>query len=93
MDNSRTTGENYTKLVWIVSKVGAFPIPKTTILPGVITPKTLANLANSGMGPKFLKSGNRCIYLTADVLEWLEKRGKLVSTEEQQWPETNLSAA
>jgi hypothetical protein len=56
------------------------------ILPGVITPKTLANLANSGMGPKFLKSGNRCIYLTVDVLEWLERRGKLISTEEQQWP-------
>jgi hypothetical protein len=63
------------------------------ILPGVIAPKTLANLANSGMGPKFLKSGNRCIYLTADVLEWLEKRGKFISTDEQQWPETNRPAA
>jgi len=54
-------------------------------LPGVISSKTLANLANRGLGPKFFKNGRLVIYRTADLVEWIAGRSKAVSTADQAW--------
>ncbi len=55
------------------------------LFPGVISPKSLANLANKGKGPKFLKNGRLAVYMTADFVDWLKDRAKPVSTSDQKW--------
>jgi hypothetical protein len=55
------------------------------LFPGIISSKTLANLANRGLGPRYLKSQGRAVYRTEDFLVWLENRSKQVSTNEQTW--------
>ena len=55
------------------------------LFPGVISPKTLANMAHKGEGPKFVRNGRLAVYLTADFLDWLKARSKPVSTEDQKW--------
>lgn len=57
------------------------------LFPGVISEKTLANLANQGIGPRYFKNGRLCIYRTADFVEWLQARAKTVSTADQTWDE------
>lgn len=61
-------------------------------LPGVISPKTLANLANKGLGPRFFKSGRHALYRTADLLRWLEDRAEPYSTAEQAWDEDDRAS-
>lgn len=56
-------------------------------LPDVIAPKTLANLAAKGQGPRFIKCGRIALYKTSDLLAWLEKRSHPISTSEQSWDE------
>jgi len=58
-----------------------------SLLPGIISSKTLANLANRGEGPRYTKMDRHCVYDRDDFLEWLQSRGKLVSTREQGWAE------
>lgn len=41
--------------------------------------KTLAMMRSDGTGPKFIKRG-RIFYYLADLDEWLNKNGRLVST-------------
>ncbi len=55
------------------------------LFPGIISPKTLANMANKGEGPRFYKAGRHCIYVTEDFLLWLKSRSKPVSTSEQRF--------
>jgi len=57
------------------------------LFPGVISEKTLANMANQGIGPRYFKNGRLCIYRMVDFLDWLKSRAKTVSTAEQAWPE------
>jgi len=45
-----------------------------TLLGGVISSKTLANLDSLGEGPKRMKIGRKVAYLTEDLLEWLANR-------------------
>jgi len=42
------------------------------LLPGVITQKTLANLAALGEGPEYKMVRRRCVYDRDVFLEWLE---------------------
>lgn len=44
------------------------------LLGGVISAKTLANLDSLGKGPKRMRVGRKVVYLTGDLLEWLETR-------------------
>jgi hypothetical protein len=44
------------------------------ILGGVISSKTLANLDSLGEGPKRMRVGRKVVYLTKDLLDWLEQR-------------------
>ncbi len=44
-----------------------------------LAPKTLAMLRCSGTGPKFVKRG-RVFYFRADIDEWLNAQGRLMST-------------
>lgn len=44
-----------------------------------LTPKTLAMMRCAGTGPKFVKRG-RVFYFQADVDEWMNARGRLLST-------------
>lgn len=37
-----------------------------------ISPKTLANWASSGEGPRFRLVGRRCLYAVSDFKKWLE---------------------
>jgi len=48
--------------------------------PGVVSPKTLANLASRGEGPPFIKTGRKIIYETQAFIAWLKKRGVEVKT-------------
>jgi len=45
-----------------------------TLLGGVISCKTLANLDSLGEGPKRMRMGRKVVYKTEDLLEWLETR-------------------
>ena len=47
-------------------------VPK--LLGGVISAKTLANLDSEGRGPKRARVGRKVVYITADLLQWLETR-------------------
>jgi hypothetical protein len=44
------------------------------LLGGVISSKTLANLDSLGEGPKRMRMGRKVVYLTEDLLDWLESR-------------------
>ncbi len=44
------------------------------LLPGVISPKTLANLSSQGVGPPAFHQGRTVIYNRDDFLNWLSKR-------------------
>ena len=44
------------------------------LLGGVISSKTLANLDSLGEGPKRMRVGRKVVYLTEDLLDWLESR-------------------
>ena len=39
-----------------------------------ITKLTLTKLASQGDGPAYRVFGNRCVYLEADIIDWVEKR-------------------
>jgi predicted DNA-binding transcriptional regulator AlpA len=45
-----------------------------TLLGGVISSKTLANLDSLGAGPKRMRIGRKVVYRTEDLLEWLAQR-------------------
>ena len=44
------------------------------LLPGVISPKTLANLSSQGVGPPSYHQGRTVIYNRDTFLNWLSKR-------------------
>lgn len=44
-----------------------------------LAPKTLAMMRCTGTGPKFVKRG-RVFYFKADVDEWMNAQGRLIST-------------
>jgi hypothetical protein len=44
------------------------------ILPGVIDPKTLANLASLGEGPPYQMVRRRCVYDRESFLDWLQEQ-------------------
>jgi len=48
--------------------------------PGILTPKTLANLASRGLGPPYFKVGRKVVYRTEDLLEWLSSRAIEIKT-------------
>jgi len=48
--------------------------------PGILTPKTLANLASQGLGPPYFKIGRKIVYRTEDLLDWLQSRAVEVRT-------------
>ena len=45
-----------------------------TVLGGVVSSKTLANMDSLGTGPKRMRSGRKIVYRTEDLLEWLSNR-------------------
>ena len=44
------------------------------ILPGVVSSKSLANLAWRGVGPPFYKMGRKVYYEKSSFIEWLINR-------------------
>lgn len=44
-----------------------------------LAPKTLAMMRCNGTGPRFVKRG-RVFYFQADIDEWMNARGRLLST-------------
>lgn len=49
---------------------GRTSVPR--LFPGIISEKTLANLACRGEGPPFLKMARRVIYERESFIQWLE---------------------
>ena len=49
------------------------------LLGGIISAKTLANLDSLGKGPKRMTIGRKVAYRTEHLLEWLEKRTKILN--------------
>ena len=45
-----------------------------SLLGGIISAKYLANLDSIGKGPKRMRVGRKVVYMTEDLLEWLESR-------------------
>ena len=50
-----------------------------TLLGGVISSKTLANLDSLGAGPKRMRVGRKVVYRTEDLLEWLAQRTTILN--------------
>ena len=49
-------------------------------LGGIISSKSLANLDSLGEGPKpRMRIGRKIAYRTVDLLDWLEKRTKIIN--------------
>ncbi len=51
--------------------------------PGVIARGTLANLNSQGRGPRYIKRGRKVFYYRDDILEWLKRESKNISTADQ----------
>ena len=49
------------------------------LMPGLINPKTLANLSSIGQGPQTFKQGRKVFYERDSFLEWLEKRIRVLA--------------
>ena len=48
------------------------------LLGGVISPKYLANLDSQGLGPDKMRMGRKVVYMTEDLLSWLEARTEVI---------------
>ena len=49
------------------------------LLGGAISAERLANLDSEGKGPKRMRIGRKIAYRTEDLLDWLEKRTKILN--------------